>query len=124
MLIDRRKQRARQFRAVVSVANTDPRLAEALALKTGIDRVYVHKAPGPRNRQQYTWRMNAEEQRRWLPALLPWLVLKRRQAELLLEYLKISKENTCVLGKPMAFTNLDRKVEIHTEIRKLNRRSD
>lgn len=122
MLIDRRKQRARQFRAVVSVANTDPRLAKALAIKTGIDRVYIHKAPGPRNRQQYTWRMNAQEIRKWLPILIPWLILKKKQAQLLLRYLVIAEANTCRAGKKRVITGLHHKEAIHKQIRLLNRR--
>jgi len=125
MLIDRRKHNANTFRPVVSIANTDSRLSDALIEKTGITRVYVHRRRGPRNRRQYTWRMSAEDLKTWLPIVIPWLVLKKRQAELLLEYLTVAETNRSRKGKPFNTKARDPRYKetIHAEIRRLNLRA-
>lgn len=114
------------YRASVAIAMTDERLANAIIERTGIERVYSHGRKGVRHRTQYTWRMTASEIKVWLPCLIPWLVLKREQATLLLEALKLADLCTPRKGEKWDRSVVDasklRRDEIYAEIRKLNNR--
>lgn len=81
------------YRATISIATTDMRLMYALRQNTGISRIYRHRINGdpraPQKRAQYTWRLANDDIRLWLPKVRPYLVLKGKQADLLLEALAI-----------------------------------
>lgn len=91
-------------RPIVSISNCDLRLMEALQERTGCGRIYKHRRQPKENqkRDAYTWRLTALEQREVLPHVLPWLVSKREQAELLLRALEVKDQLTCSKGKPAA----------------------
>lgn len=121
------KRRQLHFRAVVSICNTDHRLIDALVQRTGIERVYRHRVGGdprtPRKRSMWTWRLANDDIRKWLPRVRPHLILKQKQADLLLEALSIKQQitpgNEGFLPKNrIGLTN--RLKEIYEEIRKLN----
>lgn len=121
------------YRAVVSIANCDYRLMEALVLHTGVVRVYEHrvsntaKSHNPRKNRQWTWRLASEDIRLWMPRVRPFLVLKGEQADLLLEALVIKQQLTATKGQrwlsPDQCRGLSvRLSEIYAEIRALNTR--
>jgi hypothetical protein len=81
-----------QYRPVVVIAaNTDYRLMEAIREEIQVGQVYEHvvsntaKSFNPRKRRQWTYRLNTTQIANWLPGIRPWLVLKKEQADLLLE---------------------------------------
>lgn len=115
MLTARRADR--NWRPVVSVYNTDRRLMEALRERTGGGVVYTHQRQPQENHKKtaYSWRMRISEIRAWLPELLPWLVCKREQAELLLEALDLKASLTPAKGLPMAQT-VARRDEVRARI--------
>lgn len=115
-------QRNPHYRAQVCVYNTDKRLMDALVDSTGIDRVYAHtRQPKEHHKKtSYRWNMVADDVRKWGPQLLPWLVCKREQMELLLEALQIADGNTPRTGEPLVYSGLQRRDEIYAEIRRLN----
>ena len=114
------------YRASCVVYNTDIRLMEVLKERTGWTTVYQHTRPERENRKRtsYSWRLNADGCRLWLPRVLPWLVIKRSQAELLLEALAIADRHTARVGQPHMVdpTALRRRDEIVAEISALNRK--
>ena len=91
-----------QLRPVVSISNTDVRIMDALQERVGCGRVYTHvRAPKEgHKRTGYTWRMTTEDMRKWLPHLLPWLVIKRHQAELMLVALELKSRLQTRRGEP------------------------
>jgi len=131
MLIDKRGSghavRVGQFRPTINVSNSDYRLILALMKETGIHRVYAHKKGSPngkvRNRYVWSWRLANRDIREWGPKILPFLVIKRRQVELILEYVNFNyRWLTLRKNKKKVEEMKRRKVEIFTEIRALNER--
>lgn len=109
--------RGYSLRPVVIVANNNRDLIDAIVNRTGIDRVYSHKRTARESltkHDTFTWRMSATEIREYGPALLPHLIVKRPQMELLLEALSLT-------GKGPVATGWDRRLEIQAEIRRLNK---
>jgi hypothetical protein len=126
-----RNLRQPHYRAVVAIANTDFRLMEALVNRVGDGQVYEHRVSNtrashnPRKNRQWTWRMNANQIRVWLPPVRPWLVLKDEQAELLLEALELKARYGSEGRYPNAAQVIqirDRLTEIYQAIRALNTR--
>jgi hypothetical protein len=92
------------YRPRVGIYNTDKRLMDAIVAKTGVDRVYAHRISSANGRDQrakvaYEWRINATECRWLLPIVLPWLVCKVEQANLLLEALDLMATRRPIKGK-------------------------
>jgi hypothetical protein len=116
-------------RIVVSVYNTDRRLMDALVERTGIDRVYTHTRTPKENHKKtaYSWRMTSRDIREIMPQVLPWLVCKREQAELVLEAAKLAELGGAKKGQKMAPLEdriqwKARRDEIALEISRLNRK--
>lgn len=125
--MDKTKYRANQLRSVVSISNTNLKLLREVVKKTGINRIYKHIRPKTdKNRNHvktaYTWRMVSTEIKIVLPAVLPWLVIKKKQAKLLLEALRIAEINTPRKGEKFKIVKGTRRHEIHLEIKFLNRK--
>lgn len=116
--------KGRHYRASVVVYNTDRRLIDAIVERTGIARVYTHTRAPQENRKKtsYSWRMASTDIREWGPRLLPWLVCKREQMELLLEHLELAKRNTPRSGWTLDVDARDRRDEIVLRISELNRK--
>jgi len=117
------------YRAQVGIYNTDIRLMEALTNKTGISRIYTHTRQAKENHKKtaYRWNLVADECRIILPQLLPWLVLKKEQSELLLQALKIKDKLTTKKGEmwlsPNEVSVLRVELDlIHDQITYLNRK--
>jgi hypothetical protein len=112
------------YRPSISICNTNPVLLREIIKRTGINRVYQHiRTPQDHHRaESYTWRMTSTDIERLVPSLLPWLFIKRRQAELLLEFITYARHNACTGGKPRQMMGEVRRHEIYQEIRNLNRR--
>ena len=122
-----KKMNQPHYRPVVVIANTDRRLMNALTDNTGVSRIYGHRIKGApqvlMKRTQYTWRLAVNDINIWLPRVLPYLVLKKEQAELLLEAMAIKAYISP--GNPGFQPGIRNKLvaeltEIYLEIRKLN----
>lgn len=123
------KVRKDNYRSSLVICGTDVRLLEALVVNTGVMRIYSHRVNGdprsPRKRQQWTWRLTANDIRDWLPAIRPYLVIKGEQADLLLEALSIKdKLNPNSRGFQVIWRSqlVERLDEIYGAIRSLNTR--
>lgn len=127
MLVERTPDsgRRRHLRAVVSVSNTDTRLMKSLLREVGQGRVYTHKNPR-RGVYAFTWRLTGLESLKWLPKLIPYLVIKRRQAKLLIEAIELGQKLAPIKGEEYDWALMPRlkrrREEIMLQIRSLNRK--
>lgn len=115
-------KRNQHYRPIVSVCNTKHELLDALAVNTGVSRIYEHRVNGPddrpRARRMWTWRMVTSDIRQWMPLIRPYLILKGVQTDLLLEAVAI-RLSTHAAQNTQKVARLD---EIYARIRQLNTR--
>lgn len=105
-----------------SVTNTNLDLLNWLELTFGLGvvRPQTHRSSKPHWKPKYAWVLRVEEIPLFLPLIQPYLLVKRRQAELMLEFI----EGTRYTGmhRPLTPEEVIRKHEIFTEIGRLNMR--
>jgi len=99
----------------VGVFNTDPTLLEWLTATTGLAHLHrMRKNPTKNAKMVYEWKVKAvADVARLLKTILPYLVIKRRQAELVLAFC----ENRVMYSSPT-----EAEFAILDEIRTLNKR--
>jgi hypothetical protein len=118
---------------VVVAATTDYRLIDAISSRLGYGQVYEHAVSNtslshnPRKRRQWTYRLNTGQIPQFLAPVLPWLVLKTEQAQLLFEAIEIKRSQAPLRGVPwqarhQLADNRARLTEIYERIRALNTR--
>lgn len=120
------------YRPRVGVYNTDRRLLVEIVKHTGVNHIYTHtkKLQANQRNKSYEWRANVGELIWLLPQVLPWLIIKRRQAELVLEYLTELERRRPVRGRRWEHLRDPKRraqsnkhvIAIATKINKLNRR--
>lgn len=113
----------------VRVTNTDLRLLEWLQQTTGYGKVTkLWQNPNPKYdrfrasniKPLYAWAIWGKNIKPFLRAILPYLVVKHRHAELMLESLALSWQRGD--GKAYAEPIWQRQLEINNEFRVLNKR--
>lgn len=78
----------------ISVANTDKKLIDWLVDKFGGG--FTHsRSLNPRHRDVFQWRVDAGKARPVLFAVLPYLLLKREQADIAIQYLNTHRMVGC-----------------------------
>jgi hypothetical protein len=83
------------FHVKVSVKNTDVRLMKWLVSRFG-GEFYPDKSPKPSNHKDaYVWHHKAESKQEFLLAILPYLIMKREQALVALEFLRLGCQVRC-----------------------------
>ena len=122
----------KRYRIALSISGTSKELMDALEERVGFGTVYLHKRQKKENQKKdaYTFRFNATQLPDILPFVLPWLVVKRKQAELALEWVELRQRNTpragekwdVWSGKPNPVKYHQRLAEIAAEISALNRK--
>lgn len=105
---DSRNQRD-YYRPIAQIGQVKPAVSQWVADVTG-SKVYVT------SRSYYSVRINFRDTRSFLEQILPYLVLKRRQAELVIEMCTGMTWN----GKRMPLEVVARREAIHAELRCLN----
>lgn len=106
-----------QVSPVFKISNTNLRLLERLVEATGNGAIWQKNLTALAHRLCYDWTLSANQIRHVLPQLLPYLIGKAPQAELVLEYLGLVRGH---LG--VADADLPRSVEIRLELSALNKR--
>jgi hypothetical protein len=109
-----------RFRPYLSVANTNIDVLRSLLTQCGNGRIlckYSTFRCCPDRKELYALDLGAAQMRRVLPAIQPYLRVKKRQAELLMEFLSIS-----VYGHQNTEAEWQRVLQIHSELRALNHR--
>lgn len=115
----------RSFQLTVRVGNTNKILIDWLQSKSGIgitrmisDRSYNQPKLKNSKRAHY-WQLSANEVRELLPKIVPFLVIKKRQAEIMIHWLS---HLTGVRGRAMTDKIFNEKIEIVKEMKRLNKR--
>jgi hypothetical protein len=84
------------YAALLTIANTDLAIMKWLKQEFG-GNYYLHKSYNQQHRKMYTWRMRGLKQLELLLlAFLPYLRIKREQAKVLLEFVRIPEGEHCV----------------------------
>ena len=84
------------FRPQITVTNSDPKMIEEITkILKDVDCAYYIKSAGNPNKRKANWKVytqiHFEGMRRlhkFLPIITPYLITKRRQAELILQYIE------------------------------------
>lgn len=101
-----------RFSIVMAVTNTDARLMVWLEKYFGGKAYYNNKSKNPNSKPKHRWHvMGREHQERILLGILPYLVLKREQALIALEFIRMNSE-----------INPLKRQELYERMKPLNRR--
>lgn len=115
----REHQRSHDYYSpLVTVTNTRLLMLTHLRqlTKLGLTSQSTHR-PNFKHRQGFVWALRVKEQKELLPIILPYLVVKREQAELLIEYLNLPLgHNTHGVSNDLAST----RAAIFSELAELN----
>jgi hypothetical protein len=113
-----RRERGEHFRAGIFVGTTNREAMEKIA---SLLKVKVHPVPGRGNRRTL-WRISIQDVRKLTPllrAILPYLIIKKKHAELLLKWCELRL--TYVFRKrPKGYSEKER--EIYLALKHLNTR--
>jgi hypothetical protein len=111
-----------RYKPVLTAANTDIPVLEWIRSVTGVGSIVEHCWVNPvattgGRRTCYVWRCSPQPTKHVLGQILPFLRLKPRQAELVLEF-----QSVMFAGKHMDIADYEKAEEIYHELRRLNRR--
>lgn len=102
---------------VVAVVMTDKKTIDWLAATTGTEAsVYFTKPRNSKHKPSWAWRLPIAEARELLPQCLPYMVTKKRNAEIFIELIDIRRKST------RAHRNWERQYEFAIENQLLNKR--
>ena len=111
------------WRGGVNVSNTDIFLFKWIKEKFGkygIFNSYLDERTGLK--RKHRWTLRANDTRKFLPKVLPYLILKRERAELTLRALELLKEHH---GGRTSNTKNDKKLNIiYLKMKKLNQKGN
>lgn len=107
---------------IVQVTNTNLDLLRHLIKLTGLGRITEKGRKKSNHKNAYYWGLRVEEIKLLLPLLKEFLIIKRQQAELMLEYLATYSNIRSNSHRPLT---LDQKIDrelIYEELKELNKR--
>lgn len=110
------------FHPIVYVKNTQMVMLTHLTGLTGIGIIDPHKSEKGKNwKPTWIWRLRQDEARGFLPVIMPYLIVKQRQAELLLEYLRMTRGRA---GTRQIFSEAEERkaTHIYWDLLELNKR--
>lgn len=101
----------------VVVVMTSKETIDWLGATTGTEaNVYFTKSRNSKHRSSWAWRLPIGEARELLPQCLPYMVTKKRNAEILIELIDIRRKST------KTHRNWERQYELAVENQLLNKR--
>jgi hypothetical protein len=104
------------------VTNTNEELLHWLRNSTRVGRISESDRYRKENHKRaYRWKLYTKEVRQLLEAIQPFLVIKKRQAEIILEFLPTMRYNANQFH-PYTEQELEKKLELYYEIANLNQR--
>lgn len=107
-----------RYQPMVTLSNTNVAVLEYLQEACGNGRLIQQTNPAhPGHKDGYALRWSSNQIRHMLPQLLPYLRIKRRQAEFVLSYLSKATQ-----GKKYAQERLDEVEGLYLEMQALNRK--
>ena len=114
---------------LVSISQANQPFLERWCQKAELGGVYRSKKAGDneglpftRHRDQYLWNISAGKAEGFLIDLLPYLDIKKPQAELALRFRKIKKAETTVATARLSVAAIERREQCKQEIMALNKR--
>jgi len=114
---------AKTYSPVVKVASVNKELTDFLTKNYG-GFIYIREFKKSLNqRKAYCWEIkNIKHVRKFLGQTKDFLLLKKRQAELVIEYCDIPRNKLHPIYKTYDIKAIERMHEIYKDLRKLNRR--
>lgn len=106
-----------QFVLQIAIGMCDRNLIETLYRRVGIGTFHKGTLQNPKHRTIWFWRLLAEDGDLFLRTITPYLILKRRQAELFMEMVALRRKSTNSYAH-----EVERQVTITEELRVLNKR--
>ncbi|MHA1773399.1 MAG: LAGLIDADG family homing endonuclease [Candidatus Heimdallarchaeota archaeon] len=118
----RRKTQNFQLYPKIDICNTDWKVLEEIRKRLGIGAIHKKPKKGNRKTQKAFITRNQAEILKLTELLIPYLKVKRKQAELLREFVLLRKQaNTTGLGgRRVSYS--DRAIHIYKELKALNKR--
>ena len=115
-----------EYRLVVQITNTDTDLMQWLIKNAGGRfRALIYKNPKPNWRTCYVWMPNGHKNRgQFLLGILPYLIVKREQALLGLEFLKVEGLRNYGTDPEATLKNSSSKQSMYEKMRALKQRKD
>jgi len=107
-----------RYNSVVEMNNTDVGVMQYLRSLIGPARYYIFKQQQENRKKCYRFTVPSNVQRWLLASILPYLVIKKRQAEIVLQFLSLLGEKDH--GQEDA--NLARREQLYQEVHDLNHR--
>lgn len=108
------------LRPLVSVVNTKKELLEYLVTSTGLGKVLVSKRPSKTSNIPYRWQIWSKQSSLFLIQVLPFLVIKKQQAILLLNF--ANRSNTKHGRNGLSKDDVNHQTSIYNQLKKLNKR--
>ena len=113
-----KSSRRTNYVAHLQVGNTNTQMLLRIVEFTGCGTINSGKARRENHKQLYKWRVNPMQIRGILPQIEPYLVIKRFQAQLVIEYLRMQKDGRGIEGEfKLAYAE-----KIINKVRELNQR--
>lgn len=108
------------YRPYVAVSNTDLRLLEWCQRTTGFGHVRKSSRPKAGHKQGYAWEVWSQKAGQLLRAVLPYLVIKRGQSELLLSLIESTRDGVGRSG--LTAQERELKIGVYESVKILNKR--
>ena len=121
--VDSYGKKYRSFSMTCRVTNTNKEVVEWLVKTTGYGKIKLLNVPPSRTglklKRQWSWLLPANGCREILPQLYPYLIIKKRQAEIFLDWFRDVSGRR---GKNMTKELFQHKLEVLAELHTLNKR--
>jgi hypothetical protein len=108
------------YRVRVSIANTNEEVLQRLQERWGGTRAPLVRKKG--HKQVWRWEVGALQVESFLVQLLPYLIIKRTQAELALQLLETRTVTAPGRGRKLPVEVVEKRAKIVSKIRLLNQR--
>jgi hypothetical protein len=108
------------WRANIFITNTYKQFITFIHELFKVGNIQTYNNKQPHHRQAYRLRFQANAMRQILPKIYPYLIVKHKQAELMIEALNLLYENRHHFGKGKRAINDKRLEQIYWEIIALN----
>ncbi len=119
----KRNNREHQYLANISIGNTNRKLLEYIFNTTHIGTIsseYEYKENGNNRKNRWIWYLKKHEMKPYLLQIKDYLIIKKEQAELMLEYLKLPSSRHSSISVPEKI--IIQRIAIYDEMKLLNKR--
>ena len=118
----RSSRRGRKFSGVITIVNTNLEALEQLRAEVGMGHFVEMPRLSERHKQLWHLTFSTRQAARLLEAVSPYLRIKRRQAEVYLEFMGTADAPRRQRGKPLSDEDFAFQASQYEEMRRLNKR--